>query len=132
MWNLFDAPYDLETLRLGLKAIRSIFAQSPLKELVVREVYPGSKFTSDGEIDEYLRRNCATAHHPASTCRMGADDNSVVDPELKVRGVEGLRVADCSVMPHVIGSNTNAPTIMIAEKASDMILGKPPLPAAPL
>jgi choline dehydrogenase-like flavoprotein len=129
LWNLLDDPYDLETLRLGLKAVRNIFAQDPLKSLIEREVYPGPAFTSDAEIDEYLRRNCATAHHPACTCRMGADPEAVVDAELRVNGVAGLRVADCSVMPHVVGSNTNAPTIMIAEKAADMILGRPPLAA---
>jgi choline dehydrogenase len=132
LWNLFDDPYDLETLRLGLKAVRSIFAQPPLKELVTREVFPGAQHSSDAEIDEYLRRNCATAHHPACTCRMGADPEAVVDAELKVNGVQGLRVADCSVMPHVVGANTNAPTIMIAEKAADMVLGRPQLPPARL
>jgi choline dehydrogenase-like flavoprotein len=132
LWNLFDDPYDLETLRLGLEAVRRIFAEAPLKPLIEREVYPGPTVTSDAEIEDYLRRNCATAHHPASTCRMGSDPNAVVDAELRVNGVQGLRVADCSVMPHVVGSNTNAPTIMIAEKASDMLLGKAPLPAAQL
>ncbi len=131
LWNLFDDPYDLETLRLGLKAVRNIFAQEPLKSVIAKEVYPGAKVQSDAEIDEYLRRNCATAHHPASSCRMGTDDRSVVDGELKVRGVQGLRVADCSVMPHVVGSNTNAPTIMIAEKAADMMRGRPALAPAP-
>jgi choline dehydrogenase len=130
LWNLFDDPYDLETLRLGLKAVRSIFAQEPIRGVIAREVYPGDAISSDAEIDEYLRRNCATAHHPASTCRMGSDENAVVDEQLRVRGVEGLRVADCSVMPHVVGSNTNAPTIMIAEKAADMMRGRAPLPPA--
>jgi choline dehydrogenase len=131
LWNLFDDPYDLETLRLGLKAVRNIFAQEPLKSVTAKEVYPGDKIQTDEEIDEYLRRNCATAHHPSSTCRMGTDDRSVVDGELRVRGVQGLRVADCSVMPHVVGSNTNAPTIMIAEKCADMMRGRSALaPAA--
>jgi choline dehydrogenase-like flavoprotein len=101
-----------------------------MKSLVTGEVRPGPGASSDAEIDEYLRRNCATAQHPAGTCRMGADDASVLDNELRVRGVAGLRVADCSVMPHLVGGNTNAPAIMIAEKAADLIRGKAPPPAA--
>ena len=129
-WNLFDDPTDLVTLREGVKALRRIFTTQPMAEVMGDEVRPGPGVESDDEIDEFLRRNCETAHHPAGTCRMGADDEAVVDAELKVRGIEGLRVADCSVMPNVVGSNTNAPTIMIAEKAADMILGNSSLPAA--
>ncbi|HUZ75296.1 MAG TPA: choline dehydrogenase [Stellaceae bacterium] len=131
-WNLFDDPTDLETLRGGLKAVRAVFAAEPLKSLVAREVSPGADFASDAAIDEWIRNNGQTAHHPAGTCRMGADDDAVVDAELRVRGIAGLRVADCSVMPHVVGANTNAPTIMIAEKAADYIRGRTPLPPAPL
>jgi choline dehydrogenase len=120
-WNLFDDRADLATLRNGVKTVRNIFAQSPLKDVVGHEQRPGADTTSDVEIETWLRQNCETAHHPAGTCRMGADPNAVVDAGLKVNGVEALRVADCSVMPHVVGSNTNAPTIMIAEKAADLI-----------
>jgi choline dehydrogenase len=123
-WNLFDDPHDLETLRGGLKAVRSVFAQEPLKGLVAREQSPGAKFSTDAEIDDWIRRNGQTAAHPAGTCRMGADDEAVVDEELRVKGIAGLRVADCSVMPNVVGANTNAPTIMIAEKAADYIRGR--------
>ncbi|MDB5411641.1 MAG: glucose-methanol-choline oxidoreductase [Rhodospirillales bacterium] len=123
-WNLLSDPEDLATLRSGLKAVRSIFAQEPMKKLITGEVRPGPGTGSDAEIDEYLRRNCATASHPAGTCRMGADADSVLDGNLRVRGVAGLRVADCSVMPHLVGGNTNAPTIMIAEKAADLMRGK--------
>jgi choline dehydrogenase len=129
-WNLLSDPADLATLKGGLRAVRAIFAQEPMKSLVTGEVRPGPGASSDAEIDEYLRRNCATAQHPAGTCRMGADDASVLDNELRVRGVAGLRVADCSVMPHLVGGNTNAPAIMIAEKAADLIRGKAPPPAA--
>jgi choline dehydrogenase-like flavoprotein len=120
-WNLFDDPLDLETLRGGMKTVRLIFAQEPLKSVVAKERSPGPRIASDAEIDDWIRNNGQTAHHPAGTCRMGADDDAVVDGELRVRGVERLRVADCSVMPQVVGSNTNAPTIMIAEKAADCI-----------
>jgi choline dehydrogenase len=129
-WNLYDDPYDLVTLRGGLKAVRNIFAQEPLGPLVGGEVSPGAQFASDGEIDEWIRNNGQTAHHPAGTCRMGADADAVVDHELRVKGIDGLRVADCSIMPDVVGANTNAPTIMIAEKAADYIRGRPALPPA--
>ena len=121
-WNLLDDPEDLVTLREGVKAMRRIFSTEPLKSLNGGEVRPGPDVVTDDEIDEFLRRNCETAHHPAGTCRMGADDDAVVDAELRVRGIDGLRVADCSIMPNVVGSNTNAPTIMIAEKAAEMML----------
>jgi choline dehydrogenase len=131
-WNLFDDPHDLRTLRDGVKAVRAIFAEAPLAQVTGREVRPGGAIRSDAEIEGWLRGNCETAHHPAGTCRMGEDAGAVVDGALRVHGIEGLRVVDCSVMPHVVGANTNAPTIMIAEKASDMIRGRAPLPAAQL
>ncbi|NQV54718.1 MAG: GMC family oxidoreductase N-terminal domain-containing protein, partial [Rhodospirillales bacterium] len=130
LWNIFKDPYDLATLRQGIKAIRTIFDQSPLKEMMAKEFMPGTEPGNDADLEEWLRNNCQTAQHPAGTCRMGADEASVVDEQLRVRGIDGLRVADCSVMPDVIGGNTNAPTIMIAEKAADMILGREPLPQA--
>jgi choline dehydrogenase len=121
LWNLFDDPWDLETLRGGLKTVRAIFAEPPLRDVTAEELSPGPRFPGDDDLDAWLRDNAQTAAHPAGTCRMGADDGAVLDAELRVRGIEGLRVADCSVMPQVVGSNTNAPTIMIAEKAADMI-----------
>jgi choline dehydrogenase len=131
-WNLFQDPLDLETLRGGLKTVRAIFAEEPLGSLVSHELSPGGRHASDEEIDEWIRGNGQTAHHPAGTCRMGIDDDAVVDEELRVKGVERLRVADCSVMPWVVGANTNAPTIMIAEKAADFIRGRPAPPPAEL
>jgi len=122
-WNLLDDPYDLETLRGGLKTVRAIFAQEPLSRLVSSEASPGTRYNSDAALDDWIRHNCQTASHPAGTCRMGGDEDAVLDEQLRVRGVDGLRIADCSVMPDVVGSNTNAPTIMIAEKAAAMILG---------
>ncbi len=131
-WNLLSDPYDLDTLRAGLKTVRAVFAAEPLNSIVAREVSPGPSFGSNAELDEWIRNNCQTASHPAGTCRMGADDDAVVDDELCVKGITGLRVVDCSIMPNVVGSNTNAPTIMIAEKAADCIRGRPSLPAAAL
>jgi choline dehydrogenase-like flavoprotein len=121
LWNLFDDPADLRTLRDGIKTVRRIFATEPVSRYVAREVRPGPGIDTDADIEDFLRRHCETAHHPAGTCRMGADADAVVDAELRVRGIDGLRVADCSIMPDVVGANTNAPTIMIAEKAAEMI-----------
>ena len=87
---------------------------------------------SDAEIENFIRSSGYTVHHACGTCRMGSDDKAVVDPTLKVRGIEGLRVADASVFPSIVGGNTNAPTVMVAERAADFILGKAPLPAAEL
>ncbi len=85
---------------------------------------------TDEQIDAFIRSSIGTAMHPTSTCAMGIGPEAVTDVQLQVHGVTGLRVVDASVMPRIIGGNTNAPTIMVAEKAADMILGKPPLPAS--
>jgi choline dehydrogenase-like flavoprotein len=94
------------------------------------ETRPGPEAQSDEQIRTYIRNFSATAFHPVGTCKMGRDPLAVVDPQLRVHGIEGLRVADASIMPTLIGGNTNAPAIMIGEKCSDMVLGKAPLPAA--
>jgi choline dehydrogenase len=106
----------------GLRILRGILAQPALKPYSVDEVYPGAKVVSDEDLLEFSRKTGSTVYHPTSTCRMGNDPLAVVDQRLKVRGIEGLRVVDASVMPDLMSGNTNAPTIMIAEKASDMIL----------
>jgi choline dehydrogenase len=106
----------------GVKILRKILAAPALKPYVVDEVYPGSKVVSDEDILAFCRQTGSTVYHPTSTCRMGNDSLAVVDQRLRVRGIEGLRVVDASVMPDLMSGNTNAPTIMIAEKASDMIL----------
>jgi choline dehydrogenase len=106
----------------GIRALRKILAAPALKSYCVEEVYPGVKAASDEDLLDYCRKTGSTVYHPTSTCRMGNDPLAVVDQRLRVRGIEGLRVVDASVMPDLMSGNTNAPTIMIAEKASDMIL----------
>jgi choline dehydrogenase len=133
----FDPRYlqdesDLELTRLGLKALRQILQQSALEGLRGAEVQPGTDVRDDEALGEYIRTNSKSGYHPCASARMGVGPGTVVDPELKVRGVDGLRIADASVMPQIVTGNTNATTIMIADKASDMILGRTPLPAAAL
>jgi 4-pyridoxate dehydrogenase len=123
--NFLAAEDDLKILRAGMRMAREVGRQSPLAPFVGAEVTP---LASDAEIDAHIRATGITVHHPAGTCRMGADEQSVVDPELRVRGVEALRVVDASVMPDLVGGNINAPVIMIAEKAADMVGGGPALP----
>jgi choline dehydrogenase len=106
----------------GIKVLRGILAKPALKAYVTEEVYPGAKVVSEDDILAFCRQTGSTVYHPTSTCRMGNDPLAVVDQRLQVRGIEGLRVVDASVMPDLMSGNTNAPTIMIAEKASDMIL----------
>jgi choline dehydrogenase-like flavoprotein len=125
--NFLATDKDLHTLRAGLRMNREVAGQRALDSLRGEEVAPGKEVKSDAEIDAYIRGAPATAHHPAGTCRMGQanDAESVVDPELRVIGVGGLRVADASVMPDLPGGNINAAVIAIAEKASDLIAGRP-------
>ncbi|MGC2780765.1 MAG: GMC family oxidoreductase N-terminal domain-containing protein, partial [Bradyrhizobium sp.] len=106
----------------GLRYLRKILAAPALKPYVSDEAYPGSKVVSDDDILAYCRQTGSTIYHPTSTCRMGTDALAVVDQRLRVRGIDGLRVVDASIMPDLVSGNTNAPVIMIAEKASDMIL----------
>ena len=96
-------------------------AASPLCEYVVGEVTPGADVSSDAQLLEYAARTGATLYHPVGTCKMGSDSLAVVDDELRVHGLEGLRVIDASIMPRLTSGNTNAPTIMIAEKGADLI-----------
>ncbi|MEK9662919.1 MAG: GMC oxidoreductase, partial [Alphaproteobacteria bacterium] len=102
-----------------------VLNQPALSALSHGEIWPGRQVESDDEIDAFIRSAASTVYHPVGTCRMGADEAAVLDETLKVRGIEALRVVDASVMPTLVGGNTNAPTIMIAEKAADMILGRP-------
>jgi choline dehydrogenase len=113
-----------------VKVAREVYANEPLKAMCKDEVWPGAQVQSDGEIDAYIRKTAGLIYHPVGTCRMGADPDAVVDDQLRVNGVEALRVIDASVMPTVPGGHTNAPTMMIAEKMADAIRGRAPLPAA--
>lgn len=128
--NFLDQDNDVRTIRDGVKVLRKVFSQKAFDDLRGDEVTPGPQRTSDDDIDAWIRETAETIFHPVGTCKMGIDDQAVVDPELKVRGVEGLRVADASIIPVLVGGNTNAPAIMIGEKVSDMMLGKSPLAAA--
>ncbi len=125
--NFLSAEGDIRTFRDGIRLIRDIAHEKPLDAYRGREITPGDGATTDADIDGFIRNTAITAHHPAGTCRMGADDGSVVDPELRVRGIEALRVVDASVMPDLVGGNINAATLMIAEKAADIIRGREPL-----
>lgn len=132
LFNLLQAPADRATLRDALRFLRKFFATAPAADLVEEELVPGTAIQTDAELDAHIRRSVGTAMHPTSTCAMGTDALAVVDAQLKVRGIGALRVVDASVMPLIIGGNTNAPVIMIAEKAADMILRRAPLPPARL
>jgi choline dehydrogenase-like flavoprotein len=112
---------DLEILLEGMQLSRRILKTKAFSPYVGSEIYPGEAATTRADIEAVLRRKAETIYHPVGTCRMGSDSRSVVDCELRVRGVEGLRVVDASVMPRLIGGNTNAPTIMIAERAADLL-----------
>jgi choline dehydrogenase-like flavoprotein len=128
--NLLSAPEDYEPLSRGIALARRILGASAFSRYRSVEFLPGASAQSEEALKDYIRRGSATVHHPASTCRMGADAHAVVDPDLRVRGIRGLRVADASVFPTLVGGNTNAAVVMVAEKAADMILGRPaPAPA---
>ncbi|MBS0388088.1 MAG: choline dehydrogenase [Proteobacteria bacterium] len=117
-------PSDLEVLLEGIRWSRDIIGAAPFAAYRGAEVFPGDGAVSRAQLVEVIRRKAETIYHPVGTCRMGSDAQAVVDCELKVRGVDGLRVADASVMPRLIGGNTNAPTIMIAERAAELLAGR--------
>jgi choline dehydrogenase len=124
--NYLATEEDRRALREGAKMVREVAAQAALKSIRGAELFPGPSVQSDADIDAWIRRSAETIYHPVGTCRMGVagDAQAVVDDSLKVFGLEGLRVVDASVMPTLVGGNTNAPTIMVAEKAADMIVGR--------
>ena len=121
--NFLAHPDDLKTSIEGVKISREIFAQASLQKYIRAVRFPDDSVKSDREIEDYARQHGRTSYHPTGTCKMGKDKMSVVDDQCRVRGLDGIRICDSSIMPSLVGSNTNAPTIMIAEKASDMVRG---------
>ncbi|NBD96308.1 MAG: choline dehydrogenase [Gammaproteobacteria bacterium] len=122
--NYLSDPIDLEMMLDCVRLSREILEQPAFKPFRAHEIFPGNDVTSRDGLIDFIRTKAETIYHPVGTCRMGSDPHAVVDPELRVNGIEGLRVVDASVMPTLVGGNTNAPTIMIAEKIADRMLGK--------
>jgi choline dehydrogenase len=131
LFNLFKEPSDVARMIRGIRAARRIYTSEPLAGLAMGEAMPGDDAQSDEALEGFIRATGEITQHPVGTCRMGPDGDAmaVLDAELRVRGVEGLRVADASVMPNVPGGNTNAPAIMVGEKAADLIRGRTLAPA---
>jgi choline dehydrogenase len=132
-FNYMSHPDDWKEFRVCVHLTREIFRQPAFAKYKGREIQPGDDAMSDEQIDVFIRDHAESAYHPCGTCRMGSPDDplAVVDPECRVVGIEGLRVADSSIMPSITNGNLNGPTIMIGEKASDHILGRAPLPRQP-
>jgi 4-pyridoxate dehydrogenase len=128
--NFFASPNDLPILREGVKRIRDIINQPAMDARRGAELAPGPDCQTDDQVDEFIRKTAVTAHHPSCTCQMGASEDCVLDSELKVRGIENLRVIDASAMPDLISGNINAAVLMIAEKGAAMVRGETPLPSA--
>ena len=121
-FNFMSAAYDREGTVAAMRKARELFSTSPLAEVVGEEIGPGPNCESDQDLVEWIKNNAETTYHPVGTCKMGNDPQAVVDDELKVHGISGLRVADASIMPTLTSGNTNAPSIMIGEKCSEMLL----------
>ncbi len=132
LFNYMSQPEDWEDFRTCIRLTREIFAQPAFAPFVKHEIQPGAAVRSDAELDDFIRAEVESAYHPCGTCRMGRvdDPGAVVDPEARVIGVDGLRLADSSIFPQITNGNLNAPSIMVGEKAADHILGKAPLPPA--
>ncbi|WP_170763265.1 choline dehydrogenase [Ruegeria lacuscaerulensis] len=126
-YNMLAHPEDVEELKAGLRLSRELAQQPSLANFTGDEIFPGQQVQSESDIENWLRENCHSSYHPSGTCKMGVDEMAVVDPECRVHGIDNLRVADASIMPVIPSANLNCPTMMIGEKASDMILGKDPL-----
>lgn len=119
--GLLNHEADMERMLRGVKLAREILRQQPMARHGLSEVIPGADLQNDDELRRYIRQEARTVYHPVGTCAMGLDRHAVVDPQLRVHGLQGLRVVDASIMPRIVSGNTNAPAIMIAEKAADMI-----------
>jgi choline dehydrogenase len=129
-FNLFEDPQDIKTMIAGIRQCREFFQQPPLRKVVEEELSPGGALSSDVELEELIRREAGHRSHPVGTCRMGVGKDAVVDTELRVRGIDGLRIIDASVMPEAPSGNTNVPSIMIGEKGADLLRGRRSSPAA--
>jgi choline dehydrogenase-like flavoprotein len=127
--NYLAERYDIEMSIAGIRLMRDIMAQPAFAPYVKREHMPGGTAQTDAELAEFVRRFGRSAYHPSGACKMGVDDTAVVAPDLRVHGIAGLRVCDSSVMPSLVSSNTNVPTIMIAERASDLIRDRDRIPS---
>ncbi len=122
--NFLSAPGDLPRLREGFRRAREVASQKPLDPYRGPETAPGAEVKTDAEVDQWIRRAAVTAHHPCGTCAIGLGPDSVLDPELRVRGIDGLRVVDASAMPDLVSAHINACVLMMAEKAADLIRGR--------
>jgi choline dehydrogenase len=121
--NYLKDPHDARVLVAGLRQLREIYAQPAFRNLVTgEEHFPGAGVTHNEALEAFVRQKGGTVYHPVGTCRMGGDNGAVVDERLRVRGVQGLRVVDASVMPRMVSTNTNAAAIMIGEKGAAMLL----------
>jgi 4-pyridoxate dehydrogenase len=129
VYNFFSSPNDLPRLREGVKRARDVAYQKPMTPYRGTETSPGENVKTDAEIDAWIRSTAITAHHPCGTCAMGIGPDTVTDPQLRVHGIEHLRVVDASVMPDLVSAHINACVLMIAERASDLMRNKAPLPA---
>ncbi len=129
--NYLASERDRDTLRRGIRLAREIFSQPAFDRWRGHELDPGVDVQSDAEIDRYIREQADADYHACGTCRMGTGEMAVVDPQLRLRGIDGLRVVDASVMPRLVSGNTNMPVIMVAEKAADLIAGKTNTEAQP-
>jgi choline dehydrogenase-like flavoprotein len=121
---LLSNPEDLAPLIRAVQLCRTILGAAPFARYRATEVAPGPEVRTADEIAEFIRATASTVHHPVGTCRMGTDSAAVVNPTLRVIGLDGLRVADASIFPSIMGGNTNAPTVMVAEKAADLVLNR--------
>jgi choline dehydrogenase-like flavoprotein len=129
-YGFFSEPEDLAALRAAYHHARRVAMQKPLDAFRGSQMAPGPEVTTDAEIEAWIRQTAVTVNHPLGTCRMGRGPEAVLDPELKVRGIEGLRVVDAAALPDMPSAHINAVVMMLAERASDLIRGHPPLAPA--
>jgi len=120
-FNFLSAQLDRDVTLEAMRVTRRIMTAGPMRDIASDEIAPGVNIQSDDELLDWVKKNAETTYHPVGTCKMGSDPMAVVDDQLRVHGMQGLRVADASIMPTLTSGNTNAPSIMIGEKAADMI-----------